>query len=263
MGISTSRVGQLGHGKGFDNTNPELAIGICVHHGWPTKWARHFQYIWGHQKRWLQVGRFTDTTAREAGSSVPQGDPLAPIAFILLLLEAAETFARLQAASVQALFVDDRNAVTTFPQQAVQAMRHWESWCQRRGLHENIAKVKFVTRNPADEQVLRGLGVSEDAIVQQARVLGIDFGQSEHLQPVTALKRWTHAEKILSRIGLLLVAIRDKMDLVRTRVMPLATWGRWLSNVSKMTASGWVRIKRVVKGHCSGSRPLWELLQGH
>ena len=194
---------------------------------------------------------------------MPQGDPFAPIAFILRLLEAAETFARLQAASVQALFVDDRNAVTTFPQQAVQAMRHWESWCQRRGLHENIAKVKFVTRNPADEQVLRGLGVSEDAIVQQARVLGIDFGQSEHLQPVTALKRWTHAEKILSRIGLLLVAIRDKMDLVRTRVMPLATWGRWLSNVSKMTASGWVRIKRVVKGHCSGSRPLWELLQGH
>ena len=86
-------------------------------------------------------------------SSLPQGDPFAPIAFVLLLQAASSDLRRppdVQGAS-QTLFIDDRNIIANGPGQAVATIHRWNRWTHRLGLTE---KLMVVAKRVQDEAAL-------------------------------------------------------------------------------------------------------------
>ena len=252
--------------KGFDMLEPRLALGLMGYSGFSKRWLQHFSLVWSKQRRWLQVGRFLAGTPTTVTSSVPQGDPMGPLAFVLTLAEAAASFReeRLEAAAEQALFIDDRSLIVHSPRDAVCAIAHWSRWSARLGLSENLRKLQIVARSEASRRALLEAGVNPSWLAEQARVLGVDFTQGSQQEPATAARRWSLAQRILSRIKLLSVSFVCKMHLLRSRVGAVATWGRWIHPVRETESFRMAsEMKRAVKAHTAGSRNLWELLQGH
>ena len=197
--------------------------------------------------------------------STPQGDAMAPWAFLLALKIAGEQFhqLQLQGPAIQALFVDDRQAVCHHPEDVCTVQRYWERCCQRLGLRESIDKQKIVANHQRHEQKLLDR-VPPELVHKQCRVLGVDFRQNGQDCGHTFEKRMDAGMKTLSRVALLPLAANRLAQLIRTRVVPVLAWGRWLQPVGlELSRKIGSHIKRVVQAHHSGARDLWELLQGH
>ena len=249
--------------KAFDTCLPELATGLLRFHAVPEEWVRYYEHMWCKQTRWLFLGRWGCKTPQEVCSSLPQGDPCAPIAFSLLLTEASRLLRRsVEGELRQSVFIDDRNVIVFGTSQVRQTLDHWQRWCDRLGLQENTSKLKIVARSPQLEEELLQLGLPPAALGQQTRVLGVDFKQEGAGPGQTMLERRAASMRILQRIKLLPVDVASKETLVRTRVTAKVAWGIWLEpfvDSFKFTT----QVKMVILGHRNGSRPLWELLAGH
>ena len=65
----------------FDRMNPDVALPHLQHAGFPHQWCAFLRWTWTDQHRWLQMGPIFLPEAQLVHSSVPQGCPLAPLAF--------------------------------------------------------------------------------------------------------------------------------------------------------------------------------------
>ena len=252
--------------KGFDFAHPQLALGILRHFGFPLQWERYFAHMWGCQQRWLQLGRHVQAEPKTVRTSLPQGDPFSPVAFVLLLEAAAKQFHRQPqlAGAQQTLFIDDRNAIARSAIQAWEVACFWRRWTARLGMHENVTKMRVVAKQAHDVAALHAAGFSHDGVVPQTRVLGVDFVQESAGEPRTLLQRIEEGRAILQRIGILPLALSAKSNLVRTRVVPKMVWGRFMHNIpAEESRKLGAAIKFAIRGHRQGARALWELLQGH
>ena len=129
--------------------------------------------------------------------SLPQGDPLAPLAFCLLLVPASLATAR-GSNVAQALFVDDRNLVLVGADSALAKQTEWASWCEFLGLCENTRKAAFVARHRKDQQRLQEQ-VEPELVKEQARVLGVDFCRVRRRRHLTHEAR-ARAAGVLQRL---------------------------------------------------------------
>eukprot|EP00435_Cladocopium_sp_Y103_P064840 s46_g26.t1 len=251
--------------KAFDHMHPTLAIGLLRHSGVHAQWANHLQHMWSKQWRWMQMLHYINTAPELLETSVPQGCAMAPLAMVVLLMEAERdvtTVSRAHGLFQQAVFIDDRSFVTDTPQNLHRACQRWRNWCDRLGLAENADKMKIVCLDQGKSMGLRRLGFEQRSIVASTRVLGVDFG--EHDNP-TIMKRVEKAWRILQRLQTLPVATDLKRSLYRSRGAFLLSWGWWLDEPKRAMCAKWTT--RIKKGVCRinsmASRSLWILLEGH
>ena len=251
--------------KGFDMAAPSLMTGLLQHHGWPTLWARHLANAWHHQLRWLQHGNYLREHPIEVSTSTPQGDPMAPVAFVVLLAEAGRRLHDEVPQVAQALYVDDRNVIAADAPAAARVWAFWRGWTRRLGLAENSAKLRVVPKRSEEAAAAVRAGFAADRVTTQARVLGVDFIQTgSEEQPQTAANRWAAGSRIVARLASAGLAPGLKAGLARTRVTPLVTWGRWLSSPEDSQAFRLgTAVKFAVRGHRTASRDLVQLFHGH
>ena len=188
--------------KGFDMAHPALMTGLLRHHGLPELWTRHFVNVWHCQKRWMQHGRYMRERPVTVTTATPQGDPFAPLAFVVLLCEAGRRLPDHVPHTAQTLYVDDRNAIVRGAQAAAQVWQYWLGWTRRLGLEENETKLKIVPKRASLREAVQRAGLDARRLTAQARVLGVDFlqeGMGE--EPTTAMQRWESGRKLIARLA--------------------------------------------------------------
>ncbi|CAL1139629.1 unnamed protein product [Cladocopium goreaui] len=69
---------------------PDVTGGLAIENmqlqGLPDEWANILMFVWGHQVRWLCLGKAVHPTPEHVQTSMPQGDAFAPLALIMLLI---------------------------------------------------------------------------------------------------------------------------------------------------------------------------------
>jgi hypothetical protein len=257
----------LDQAKCFDHVIPELAVGLLSHAGMHPEWIRHLQWTWSDQHRWMQFGRHTANSPERVSTSIPQGCAMAPIALVILMLEATCAVQTLQLGHevlTQSVYIDDRAIACSSPQLAVLALQTWQHWSQRLGLRENLHKMQIVCKSVQKRAAMIASGIDPQIFVESTRVLGVDFCSQRETLPPTAQKRVDTAWKILPRLTLLRVGQAFKELLYRTRCSPLVSWGLWFHGHTSNFERKWItKLKSVLKAQRMGSRALWTLLQGH
>ena len=135
---------------------------------------------------------------------------MAPLAMVLYLAEAETAVTRMARANgffQQISFIDDRNFVVDPPASLQQACTSWRQWCQRLGLKENHHKMKVLCKSLDLVQQIRDSGFEHNCIVDNLRVLGVDFGSNE---VPSIVKREEVAQTIWRRLALLPVSMAQK-----------------------------------------------------
>ena len=245
--------------KGYDYADPELVVGHLRRRGLPEHWCQYFVHVWMEQYRWLEWDNHVCPEPEFVSRSLPQGDPFAVLGFVLLLSEAASA-ARQNAPQheVCALFVDDRTVVVREPCFLQGAFRFWTAWSCRLGFEENLDKLAIVCANPSDEEAVLAQGFEANAVVRQAKVLGVDFQQRGlDSEGSTAEIRRKDGLAILQRIRKAPVVVVTKEVLASTRALPRACWGVWFRQLEDSNKFG-TQVKYAVQAHRNGSRNLWE-----
>ncbi|CAE7605738.1 unnamed protein product [Symbiodinium pilosum] len=249
--------------KGYDYADPELVVGHLRRRGLPEHWCQYFAHVWMEQYRWLEWDNHVCPEPEFVSRSLPQGDPFAVLGFVLLLSEAASA-ARQNASQdeVCALFVDDRTVVVREPRFLQGAFRFWIAWSRRLGFEENLDNLAIVCANPSDEEVVLAQGFEANAVVRQAKVLGVDFQQRGlDSEGRTAETRRKDGLAILQRLRKAPVAVVTKEVLASTRALPRACCGVWFRHFEDSSKFG-TQVKYAVQAHRNGSRNLWELFFG-
>ena len=152
----------LDQAKCFDHVIPELAVGLLPHAGMHPEWIRHLQWTWSDQHRWMQFGRHTANSLERVSTSIPQGCAMAPIALVVLMLEATCAVQTLQLGPevlTQSVYVDDRAIACSSPQLAVLALQTWQHWSQRLGLRENLHKMQIVCKSVQKRAAMIASGI--------------------------------------------------------------------------------------------------------
>ena len=94
--------------KGFDYADANHSLKVLEHYGFCDEWLRYLTGVWERQLRFSQIEPYVTSVPEVVRRSLPQGDPLAPLAFCLLLVPAAVATSQGNHVA-QAFFVDDRN----------------------------------------------------------------------------------------------------------------------------------------------------------
>ena len=97
----------LDFSKCFDFVHPGLAIENMQLQGLPDEWANILMFVWGHQVRWLCLGKAVHPTPEHVQTSMPQGDAFAPLALIMLLIRPLHDVSSIPDLR-QVAYVDDR-----------------------------------------------------------------------------------------------------------------------------------------------------------
>ena len=94
--------------KGFDYADANHSLKVLEHYGFCDEWLRYLTGVWERQLRFSQIEPYVTSVPEVVRRSLPQGDPLAPLAFCLLLVPAAVATSQGNHVA-QAFFVGDRN----------------------------------------------------------------------------------------------------------------------------------------------------------
>ena len=129
-------------------------------------------------------------------------------------------------ASDKQFLVDDRVLSAAFVATLRVGLQRWQTWSQRIGLKENLAKRKFVAPTLLQHQQLYNIGFNSQ-IVNQERVLCIAFKQSSTPPSIVQQERAERALRAAHRLCRLPVARACWMRLFRSRILSRAPWGAW------------------------------------
>eukprot|EP00439_Symbiodinium_sp_Y106_P045235 s6748_g5.t1 len=76
--------------KGFDYADANHSLKVLEHYGFCDEWLRYLTGVWERQLRFSQIEPYVTSVPEVVRRSLPQGDPLAPLAFCLLLVPAGK-----------------------------------------------------------------------------------------------------------------------------------------------------------------------------
>eukprot|EP00434_Breviolum_minutum_P040197 symbB.v1.2.035714.t1/scaffold4845.1/size35134/2 len=253
--------------KCFDMVDPQLAVQVLEAAGFPSTWANMLRHVWANQHRWLQLGKDSLATPVSVVQSMPQGDAFSPLALNVLLSAPVRAVVQQESGMGlnHAIFLDDRTYVATNAAQARRVYDTWIHWSQVFGLKENMRKLKIVPRAAHQKRQLLQSGFEEEALVEQTRVLGVDFcARPAAARRETANKRieqglhW--AKKLQSAKA---IPIRAKHMLWRTRVVPKVSWGC----LFRIPATELKPLNAIYRSfmfvHKIGSASLRRIMDGH
>ena len=252
----------LDFSKCFDFVHPGLAIENMQLQGLPDEWANILMFVWGHQVRWLCLGKAVHPTPEHVQTSMPQGDAFAPLALIMLLIRPLHDVSSIPDLR-QVAYVDDRALSAPNVPRLIAGIHRWRSWSATLGLHENVQKMRLVACTAQQKQEINDAGFGE-YLRPATRVLGIDFKENDLIVSPLLENRLQEAVFAAHRLQKLPVARDIRMSLYRSRIISLATWGAWFERLpqSQMPSlrKAWHAIS-YLQG--KASRPVFNLLVGH
>ncbi|CAL1145518.1 unnamed protein product, partial [Cladocopium goreaui] len=252
----------LDFSKCFDFVHPGLAIENMQLQGLPDEWANILMFVWGHQVRWLCLGKAVHPTPEHVQTSMPQGDAFAPLALIMLLIRPLHDVSSIPDLR-QVAYVDDRALSAPNVPRLIAGIHRWRSWSATLGLHENVQKMRLVACTAQQKQEINDAGFGE-YLRPATRVLGIDFKESDLIVSPVLENRLQEAVFAAHRLQKLPVDRDIRMSLYRSRIISLATWGAWFERLPQSQLpslrKAWHAIS-YLQGNAS--RPLFNLLVGH
>ena len=148
----------LDFSKCFDFVHPGLAIENMQLQGLPDEWANILMFVWGHQVRWLCLGKAVHPTPEHVQTSMPQGDAFAPLALIMLLIRPLHDVSSIPDLR-QVAYVDDRALSAPNVPRLIAGIHRWRSWSATLGLHENVQKMRLVACTAQQKQEINDAGL--------------------------------------------------------------------------------------------------------
>ena len=226
--------------EAFDRADPNICIQALEKAGMAPELTAALKWVWCHQVRWLCLGRYVHPTPQDVQASLPQGDPLSPLALLALLTgpigQVQQTMRENNHEITMITYVDDRNTVVHSVEAAAQLVESWNFHAPRFGLKENEAKLRVVPRGNASRRrefkrsLMNRLRCPESTVVDSHRVLGVDFAGDTHgeITPVVGNARLDEAERRAHRAALISHNRQSMQKLLATVVSSVAQWGWWL-----------------------------------
>ena len=225
--------------EAFDRASPDLSINALRKAGIATELATALDWVWGHQVRWLCLGHYVHPEAQEVCQSLPQGDPLSPLALLALLSGPLQQVQQDMTAQdhdcTTVTYVDDRNTVVKSLDATVSLVNSWRREAPRFGMKENESKLRIVPRGGAGkrqqfkQQLAAKLDCPESVVVDTHRILGVDFaGAADPDIPlVTGNARLDEADRRARRVALISQGRERMKTFLATSVAAVAQWGWW------------------------------------
>ena len=253
--------------QAFDRTDPSIGLDMMRRAGMPQTITDALGLVWTNQLCWLQLGRYSRQRVEAVHTSLPQGDGMCPLCLNMVMLGPVMHFLRefsLRDMKL-AVFLDDRTFVARTSELAVRGQQFWQQWSQRLGWQENEAKTKFVCREPSSIAALQAMQVPPEAIVDQARVLGVDFtGKLRQAARATEEERKEGALEMARRLANAPLSTGVKRHLWTTRVIPKAAWGSLFRQPTTKVCAAFQRwFRQAFYVHKMGSPDIQVLLEGH
>ena len=237
----------LDYAKCFDHLHPELVLAKLRLHSWPEGLLGLARHVWCDQRRWLVLGRAVVQRPESVTSSLPQGDPLSPLGLVVALNDAVLDVASLGVG--QCVFLDDRFLTAPDVRSLLRACDRWSAWSARLGLIDNPSKTRILVHDGWQRLACERRGYRRDQVVNQIRILGVDYLTSGVRDPgVSAGVRWDAGLAMARKLARAALPVWLRKSLFRTRVLSKVCWGVWLFQVP----SDWVRtlskVYRLVGG---------------
>lgn len=239
------------------------------------------------QRRWLQLAGCTAPQYELVRQSLPQGDPVSPLALNILMLGPTVDMESIleEGEESQAVFLDDRNIACRTWQRAVAVGEGWAGWMRTLGLKENVTKTKVTAMGRGSREVKRRFEEKKKEEVEKergqeeeeeeevrlkpqfadaVRVLGVDFGGFRGQAPTNCI-RWKKAEARLERLRFFPGTLAQRGLLARSLCVSAASWGWWRSRPSRTMVSRWCRqLNRALRIDDRWGNPdMTKLLAGH
>ncbi|CAE7256424.1 Pol [Symbiodinium sp. CCMP2592] len=245
----------------FDRTRPSIALQIMEKAGMANWMGSMLRHVWMDQHRWIQLDGSTLTEVQTLESSLPQGDPLSPLALNILMSAPLRALRARQPRLAVCSFLDDRNLTAPNAREARKAKDHWDEVSRDFGLLENDAKLTLVCRREQDKTELQKQGFSSLNFADTARVLGVDLcAKATQAHRPTTEKRLREAESAASKLSRASIPVKAKRSLWRTRIVPLASWGHLLKRPTvKELRPLQAKKKKSLQEHRMGAVPLQQL----
>lgn len=98
------------------------------------------------QKRYLSWNNYVDPTPLRSGESIPQGDPLSPLALNAIMLAGFNYTQRsyiTEEQCTQMIYMDDRTIIATSAQQLLNTIDAWQQFSTAIALKENENKLQI------------------------------------------------------------------------------------------------------------------------
>ena len=253
----------LDYAKCFDHLHPELVLAKLRLHGWPEGILGLARHVWCDQRRWLVLGRAVVQRPELVASSLPQGDPLSPLGLVVALNDAVLDVASLGVG--QCVFLDDRFLTAPDIRSLFRARDRWSLWSTRRGLVDNPCKTRILVHDGWQRLACERRGYRRDQVVNQIRILGVDYLTSAVRQPgLSAGVRWDAGMVMARKLARAALPVWLRKSLFRTRVLSKACWGIWLFQVPSDWFRDLAKVYRLVGGvQKKAAVALSTLLDGH
>ena len=169
---------------------------------------------------WLSLGPDLSPRPVRVGASLLQGDALSPVA-----LNAVEGHLRGNERSI--IFLDDRSFTTVTFDRASFLGDRWAEAVEIMGFQENRDKEQVLCHGPKRREQALDAGFEERHLHRSSRILGFDFSRTPASPCGDA--RLKEGRIRAQSVQAAPAGFHSKANALATCVVPLATWGWWLT----------------------------------
>lgn len=224
----------------FDFVSPIAATAAMNQLGLPRGLTQVLLYQWTHQSRFLQWQKSYSPEVLHTNISIPQGDPLSPLALNVIMM-AGLRFVNNNAPGsnnnrLHMVYMDDRSFTASSPKALLETLTQWEHYSTLVGLKENQSKTQLTASNVHNLNALKRHLRRNHALKQHVASKAYILGSSTSTNDSTArnlhpkeIARLDAAKAVLRRIRFLPVAHSCKMQTAQLMATTKAAYG-WIGH---------------------------------
>ena len=130
----------------YDNVHPSLATTALRQFCLPKGLCEVLHTQWTHQKRFLTWNNHVDPVPLQSYQSMPQGDPLSPLALNAMMLAGlnfTNQHNKTNNPCTQTVYMDDRTLLPNSPISLINLVKQWKTFSETTGLRENQNKLQL------------------------------------------------------------------------------------------------------------------------
>ena len=229
-------LGSLDYSQCYDHVHPSLATAALKQLGLPQGLTQVLHFQWMRQKRYLSWNNYVDPTPLRSSESIPQGDPLSPLALNAIMLAGFNYTQRsyiTEERCTQMIYMDDRTIIATSAQQLLNTIDAWQQFSTAIALKENQNKLQITYHTNQQKtrllQQLQSRPHLHNKVTNTATILGVcTTGSKQRQLTPKETQRFDQAITTCNKIKALPTNHNIKMDTARATAVSKAAYG-WVA----------------------------------
>ena len=249
-------LGSLDYSQCYDHVHPSLAKAALEQLGLPHGLTKVLHWQWMRQKRFLSWNNYVDPTPLRSSESIPQGDPLSPLALNAIMLAGFNYTQRTNITEEQCkqmIYMDDRTIIATSALQLLNTVDAWQQFSTAIALKENQQKMQITyDTNQQRTQLVRTLQNRphlQNKVTKTATILGVcTTGSKQRKMTPEETQRFDQAIATCNKIKVLPTNHNIKMDTARAAAVSKAAYG-WVAKSPPKNKQA--EVNRAIRTTCT------------